>query len=89
MQQENGADKESPEEDLHAGRLKSRPEPVEQCTGAEEQHAKDRRNDQVEPVQEHQLRKLRQVPNELVIGRKVLAARHPANVGPEESLGSG
>lgn len=80
------ADEETPDDHLpgrgaEAGRvgLQRGSEAIEPCE-------QDRRPDEVEAVQENQLRIFRQILHEPVIGGKIPAAREPTDVRPEKPL---
>jgi hypothetical protein len=55
--------------------------------GAEpiEPEAEDRRHHEIEAIEEDEFGKLREVADDAIIGRKVFAARHPADMRPPKA----
>lgn len=86
VEQESGADEKSPNQHLRAIRTKARCELFQNFTQAKQGNCKKEGDQNVETIQENQLRELGQILDSAVIGREILGARDPADVSPNEPM---
>ena len=58
---------------------------MQKSAQTEKRHTEQCRNESIKPVQENQLRELRQIFDTIVVGGKIPRARNPTNVRPPKT----
>ena len=86
VQEEDGADKEAPDEELPAIGAEAGGEFLKEPAGGVEGEAHEGGDDEVEAVQEDELGVFGEVFDGAVVGGEVFAAGHPTDVAPDEAV---
>ena len=86
VEEEDGADEKAPDEKLTAVGAEPGGVFFEEPAGGVEGEAQQGGDDEIEAVQEDQLRILGEVFDGAVVGGEILAAGHPADVAPDETV---
>ena len=89
VEEDGGADEETPDEQLRAVGAQAGGVGFEGDTRQEDGGREENRHDEVEAVEPDELGEFREVLDLGVIGREITAAGDPADVGPNETMDVG
>src|ERR1039458_1476242 len=82
---DHARNEKAPDEHLRAGRVQPRRVTLEKSSQPKQREAEQSRNQHVEAIEKHQLRKFREIADDAQFGAEVRLRRDPSDVAPDET----